>query len=86
LKKEYKNVTVKRVEPDGIVLVSKLGISKVYFTELPKDVQQRFGYDAVNRDAYAAEQKAKLDAAWKRQEPDSIATSADRGAGEHRAA
>src|SRR6059058_687851 len=43
--KEYKNVTVKRVEPDGIVLSSKSGISKVYFTELPKDVQGRFGYD-----------------------------------------
>src|SRR6266481_3853462 len=52
---EYKNVTVSGVEPDGIVLISKSGISKVYFTELPKDVQQRFGYDAVNRDAYAAE-------------------------------
>jgi len=36
--KEYKNVTVKRVEPDGIVLSSKSGISKVYFTELPKEV------------------------------------------------
>ena len=43
--KEYKNVTVSRVEPDGIVLSSKSGISKVYFTELPKDVQDRFGYD-----------------------------------------
>jgi hypothetical protein len=61
--KEYKNVTVKRVEPDGIVLSSKSGISKVYFTELPKEVQERFGYDAANRDAYAAEQKAKLEAA-----------------------
>jgi len=37
--KEYKNVKVKRVEPDGIVLVSKSGISKVYFVELPKEVQ-----------------------------------------------
>src|SRR6059058_2466830 len=44
--KEYKNVTVKRVEPDGIVLSSKFGISKVYFTELPKDVQERFHYGA----------------------------------------
>jgi hypothetical protein len=43
--KEYKNVTVKRVEPDGIVVSSKSGISKVYFTELPKEVQQRYGYD-----------------------------------------
>jgi len=42
--KEYKNVTVRRVEPDGIVLSSKSGISKVYFTELPKDVQERFHY------------------------------------------
>ena len=40
--KEYKNATVTRVEADGIVLRSKSGISKVYFTELPKDVQERF--------------------------------------------
>ena len=33
--KEYKNATVSRVEPDGIVLKSKSGITKVYFTELP---------------------------------------------------
>ncbi len=29
--KEYKNVTVSRVEPDGIVLITSSGISKVYF-------------------------------------------------------
>ena len=40
--KEYKDATVSRVEPDGIVLKTKSGISKVYFTELPKDVQERF--------------------------------------------
>ncbi len=44
--KEYKNAKVSRVEPDGIVLSSKSGISKVYFTELPKEVQERFHYDA----------------------------------------
>jgi hypothetical protein len=37
--KEYKNVTVSRVEPAGIVLKTSLGNSKVYFTELPKEVQ-----------------------------------------------
>ena len=42
--KEYKNVTVSRVEPDGIVVKTKSGISKIYFAELPKEVQQRFGY------------------------------------------
>src|SRR5207244_377606 len=43
--KEYKNATVSRVEPDGIVLKTKSGITKVYFVELPKEVQKRFGYD-----------------------------------------
>ena len=42
--KEYKDVTISRVERDGIMLKSKTGISKVYFTELPKDVQERFHY------------------------------------------
>jgi hypothetical protein len=45
--KEYKNVTVKRVEPDDLVLSSKSGISKVYFNELPKEVQERFHYNAA---------------------------------------
>jgi hypothetical protein len=43
--KEYKNATVSRVEPDGLVLRTKSGISKVYFTELPQDVQERFHYN-----------------------------------------
>src|SRR5262245_25073967 len=42
--KEYKDATVIRVEEDGIVLKSKTGISKVYFIELPKDVQEKFHY------------------------------------------
>jgi hypothetical protein len=40
--KIYKDATISRVEPDGIVLGTKTGISKVYFVELPKDVQERF--------------------------------------------
>jgi multidrug efflux pump subunit AcrA (membrane-fusion protein) len=53
--KEYKNVTVSRVEPDGIVLKSKSGILKVYFTELPKEVQERFHYDAQQAAQYTAQ-------------------------------
>jgi sRNA-binding protein len=45
--KEYKDATVTRVEPDGIALKTKSGISKVYFQELPKEVQERFHYDPV---------------------------------------
>jgi thiol-disulfide isomerase/thioredoxin len=56
--KEYKDVRVSRVEPDGIVLIGKSGISKVYFTELAKEVQDRFHYDVVEAAAYSAEQTA----------------------------
>jgi hypothetical protein len=65
--KEYKNVTVKRVEPDGLVLSSKSGVSKVYFNELPKDVQERFHYDAAKGQAYSAEQTAAQEALYKQQ-------------------
>jgi hypothetical protein len=40
--KIYKDATISRVEADGIVLKTNMGISKVYFIELPKDVQERF--------------------------------------------
>jgi hypothetical protein len=40
--REYKDATIIRVEADGIVLKTRTGISKVYFVELPTDVQQRF--------------------------------------------
>jgi hypothetical protein len=57
--KEYKDATVSRVEADGIVLRTKGGISKVYFTELPKDVQERFHYSPERATAYAAEQQQR---------------------------
>jgi thiol-disulfide isomerase/thioredoxin len=66
--KEYKNVMVSRVEPDGIMLMSKSGISKVYFTELPKEVQERFHYDAAQATAYSAEQAASQEAFLMQQE------------------
>ena len=66
--KEYKNATVSRVEPDGIVLTNKAGISKVYFTELPKDVQERFGYDPQKAGDYSAQQSAGFEQVRKRQE------------------
>ena len=40
--KVYKDATVSRVEADGIELKTKTGISKVYFTELPPELQERF--------------------------------------------
>ena len=40
--KVYKDATVSRIEGDGIVLRTEAGISKVYFIELPQEVQERF--------------------------------------------
>ena len=40
--KVYKDATVSRIEADGIELKTKTGISKVYFAELPQEVQERF--------------------------------------------
>jgi hypothetical protein len=56
--KEYKNVTVSRVEADGLVLKGKSGISKVYFTELPKEVQQRFHYEPAQAAEFTAATQA----------------------------
>src|SRR5213596_726047 len=57
--REYKNVTVSRVEPDGVVLRTKSGISKVYFVELPREVQERFHYNAAIASVYSAQEAVK---------------------------
>ncbi len=66
--KEYKDATITRVEPDGIVVKTKSGISKVYFAELPKEVQERFHYDQQKASAYSTEQAANYTAYQKQQE------------------
>src|SRR5439155_23066061 len=40
--KEFKDATITRVEPDGIVVKTKSGLSKVYFAEMPKKVKKAF--------------------------------------------
>ena len=65
--KEFKDATITRVEPDGIVVKTKSGTSKIYFGELPKEVQERFHYDPQKASAYSAEQAANY-AAYQRQQ------------------
>ena len=55
--KIYKDATISHVEADGIVLRTKTGISKVYFTELPKDVQERFHYGSATPTGNAVAQR-----------------------------
>jgi hypothetical protein len=69
--KEHKSATVTRVEADGIVIKTKGGISKLYFTELPKDVQERFHYDpaqAAAAQAAAVRQAEEINQANKQAE------------------
>ena len=55
--KIYKDATISHVEADGIVLRTKTGISKVYFAELPKDVQERFHYGSATPTGKAVTQR-----------------------------
>ena len=66
--KEYKDATVTRVEPDGISVKTNSGVTKVYFTELPKEVQEQFHYDSTKAASYSAEQTANYTAYQKQQE------------------
>jgi len=65
--KEYKDATITRIEPDGIVVKTKSGITKVSFAELPKEIQERFHYDQQKASAYSAEQVASYTAYQKQQ-------------------
>lgn len=66
--KEYKEATITRTEPDGIVVKTSSGITKLYFAELPKEVQERFHYDPQKATAYATDQSANYAAYHKQQE------------------
>jgi hypothetical protein len=57
--KEYKNVKVSRVEPDGIVITFSGGIVKLPFIELPEDVRKKYGYDLQAAATYTAEGNQK---------------------------
>ena len=66
--REYKDAAVTRVDPNGIVLKTKSGITKVYFTELPKEIQERFHYDSAKADSYSAEQATNYTTYQKQQD------------------
>jgi len=55
--KEYKNATVSRVEPDGITVKFSGGLVKIPFTELSRELQEKYHYDP---DKAAAAQAAEM--------------------------
>jgi hypothetical protein len=59
--KEYKNAIVTQVDADGIVVKTKTGISKLYFTELPEAVQKQYHYNPANATAAQSAQVAAIE-------------------------
>ena len=61
--KEYKNVTITRAEPDGLVVRASYGIIKIFFTELSPDLREKYHYDpqaaAKYRQQLEADQRAR---------------------------
>jgi hypothetical protein len=59
---EYKDATISRAEPDGLVIIYSAGIVKIPFTELSADLREKYHYDPQ---AAAAYQKQSDEAAQK---------------------
>ena len=50
----YSGVAIKRVEADGIVVQTGVGVSKIYFTELPAEMRERYSHQAASAAASPA--------------------------------
>jgi len=74
--KIYKDATISHVEADGIVIKTKTGISKIYFVELPRDVQERFHYGSPTPTGKAVTQR--IDEAQSAKRPTPFVNAADR--------
>jgi len=48
----YSNVTVKRAEPDNLVLLTSKGVLHIPFTELPQELGTKYGYDPAKAAEY----------------------------------
>lgn len=57
--KVFANVSIEKVEPDGITIMTDAGIEKLKFSELTPELQQRLGYDAAKAADFAKEQQAQ---------------------------
>jgi len=60
--KEYKNATVTRVEPDGIMIKFSGGLVKIPFSELSDEFKQKYHYDREAAQKFAAETATHINA------------------------
>lgn len=74
--KRYENVSVSRVEPDGLVVVGESGILKLPFEILPQTLKEKHGYNPekaaafkqASQEALVASEKARREKLAKQKE------------------
>lgn len=59
----YSNCVIRRVEPDGLSLMSRKGVHKVLFTEMPEEIRSKFSYDPQKASVYTQELRQRQIAA-----------------------
>jgi hypothetical protein len=56
--KSYKNVTIRKVDPDGLLIAHSGGVRKVPFSDLSEEIQTKYGYNPARAEAFLKEQAA----------------------------
>lgn len=64
--KAYKNVTIRKVEPDGLLIAHSGGVKKLRFSDLSEETQTKYGYDPAKAEQFSKEQAALQAAARQR--------------------
>ena len=54
----YTGATIKRVDPDGLLVTYPDGVVKIKFKNLPKEVGEKYGYDPTKEATFLAEKRA----------------------------
>src|SRR5205823_3031235 len=60
--KEYKNATVTRVEPDGIMVKFSGGLVKIPFKDLSDELKQKYHYNSEEVQKFVADTAARINA------------------------
>ena len=56
---KYEGVTLKRIEPDGLVICYSDGVKKLKFNNLPPEVCSKYGYNRESEDQFLKQLKAQ---------------------------
>ena len=60
----YSNATIKKVDPDGLLIAYPDGVVKLKFKKLPPAIGAKYGYSPAAEAQYLVEEQAKQIAAY----------------------